>query len=554
MANNPNVIPYGASQEEDEDIDYSQGQVAAPTAYQQPGVEGVGANTQFIAPMDANGLQYSTESKKEDTRTEAEKAAGEMEAKREEYLTAYRQSQEDGSASKYSKGGYQYQTEPTDGDKWSETLLKGAAALFMVGMPAAGIAAAAATWMGASDRQHRYKQIGYLEKAGYKPEKIDAWVSTGDQRLLAEDKMENKFVSLGAGKMGNTQTGEILGGGTAGGMADGKKDIDWGNYTFKDGTKGIIKLSNGTPVPGSDPEGVTLIRMTSSKADKGKGAGGDKEDTKGTGHRKVNGVWYITNANGDNVKAETSQAVIDQLDFNDRNKQLGEGKGLGNMPVSVQNSLKDGQGNSVMLGSRALRGYEDAMTVFDKASPEGWKGYFLHGVNKFLPKPAEDAAIQTWDNSGKTVAKAILRKESGAAIGDAEEKDFLDNNWPRPGESAAEVARKIKFMRDNIRDVSYTMGEAAPYFLNDMNSMVDRIESQFATREAAIAEKGKAPNSLGDEFDATSKVKGKGQGTTSNTNDYASEYPEFSNFTESRGYVVGRNKQTGKLQKLRKLK
>lgn len=293
---------FGLGQEEDEDevLNYADTAVSVPSAYgdQHPNMA-ADDNVQRIAALDENGLQAPVRGEDgttpEDTRTEAQIAAGEQEKLREQYLSRYNQAKADASSSTIvGKDGYQYAPVMSDSDKWQDTLLKGAAALFMVGMPAAGIAAAAMTWMGNNDRQHRQGQIRHLEEKGYKGKDIQAWIDSGDHRFLAEEK--EKYLNVGGGLVFDTNKGEYVE--RPEGMGEQK---DTAPVTFADGRKGLIRIDPKTQKPIIDPQTnkPEIVRYTDEQATPtgtGTGSRGSvarRWDFMPDTLNNQGGVWYI---------------------------------------------------------------------------------------------------------------------------------------------------------------------------------------------------------------------------------------------------------------------
>lgn len=285
-------------EEEDDTLDYSQSDLSVPSAYgdQHPNMN-ADDNTQRIAALDENGLQAPVRGEDgvvpEDTRTEAQKLAGEQEKLREQYLARYEQAKADASSSTIvGKDGYQYAPQMSDTDKWKDTLLKGAAALFMTAMPAAGIAAAAMTWMGNSDRQHRQQQIRHLEEKGYKGKDIQAWVDSGDHRFLAEEK--EKYLNVGGGLVFDTNKGEYVE--RPEGMGEQK---DTAPLTRKDGSKVLIRIDPKTQKPIIDPatgqpEIVREVDATVNQTGTGgKGSVARRWDFLPDTLTNQGGVWYI---------------------------------------------------------------------------------------------------------------------------------------------------------------------------------------------------------------------------------------------------------------------
>lgn len=284
--------------DEEEVLDYAQANIVTPQAYaeQHPNLN-ANDETQRIAQLDENGLQAPVKGADgvtpEDTRSPAEIAAGEAEAEREKYLSRYKQAKADASSTTIQGAdGYQYTPQLSDSDKWKDTLLKGAAALFMTAMPAAGIAAAAATWMGNSDRQHRQQQIRHLEEKGYKGKDIQAWIDTGDHRFLAEEK--EKYLNVGGGLVFNTQTGEYM-------DKPGEAAGDTAPMTRKDGSKVLIRIDPKTQKPIIDPTtgGPEIVReVDQTVTPTGTGTGGRgsvarRWDFLPDTMRNQGGIWYI---------------------------------------------------------------------------------------------------------------------------------------------------------------------------------------------------------------------------------------------------------------------
>lgn len=70
----------------------------------------------------------------------------------------------------------------------------------------AGMMGAYSGYKNQEDKQHRFKQIDYLEKKGYNPVDINEYVQVGDRKLLVRN--QEKWQSAGNGMLFNNVTGE----------------------------------------------------------------------------------------------------------------------------------------------------------------------------------------------------------------------------------------------------------------------------------------------------------------------------------------------------------
>lgn len=105
------------------------------------------------------------------------------------------------------------------------------------------------------DRVHRFKQIDYLESQGYNPKDIDAFVLTGDQKVLQKNKQE--YINAGGGKIFNPATGQFISDPNAAKTVT--RTVDLGNRTvvyYSDGSqeslaKGVAPHAGGASASGT---------------------------------------------------------------------------------------------------------------------------------------------------------------------------------------------------------------------------------------------------------------------------------------------------------------
>lgn len=519
---------FGRKADDDEDeLDYTQAEVSVPGAYRGTELD-VSPETQAatdarraavgdqrIAALDANGLQAPVPGEDgvtpADTRTEAQRIAGEQEALREQYLERYKQAKEDASSTSIQgKDGYQYAPQTSDADKWKQTLLTGAAALFMVGMPAAGIAAAAMTWLGTSDRQHREKQIRHLEDKGYAGKDIQAWVDSGDHRLLAEDN--NRYLNTSLGVFDKT-TGEYVQ--KTGGNADlGKKDVDWAEVTMPDGRKAVVALNNGVAVDGPD-SGMKVIRWTNLKEDKKKG-----EDGSVTGdYLTISGTQYPTGPHElpdgryievkKNVNGKLSYGYITSERYQGLTGEGGtkyvEGEDLNSDALSKL-KLNEGQGKAVVHVRNGAEAFTDLNEAMLGTDPASLKAYIEKGI---IPNFAKEEDRQVFEMAADRIIMTILRPESGAAIGMEEMAQYRKTYIPQPGDTKKMVDVKLKALKNRLDGLADTAGPAAPYARTHLKSAYEFINT-FQNAGKQSDEKAKVSTQRGEEFDKTSKqAKGK---------------------------------------------
>lgn len=531
-------------------LDLTGVELSVPRAYGDghPNARGLGtgatADTQFIAPMDANGLQTPVAGEDgvvpADTRTEAEKMAGEMERQRDAYLAQYQQAKADASSTVIQgKDGYQYTPQMTDGDKWKDTLLKGAAALFMTAMPAAGIAAAAMTWMGNSDRQHRQGQIRHLEEKGYKGKDIQAWIDSGDHRLLAEDKVDNKFVSLGAGKMGNVQTGEILGGTTG----DGKKIRDkvdlgdkvrvWyvGEEGYTDIPKGKLPNASGDDTGVSDQFAALSVprRVGTHQGNDGKQY---KVKQSTTGKLYIEGLdESSTTPNKISAGAEKNRdeaySIASDLSakadaFDAKATELTELVNSGKYRSGIY-----GKGVSWVLG--ALGSQDDV-----EGAKSDYRALRNDAVIQAMPPgPASDNDIRIFSSG------------------------FPDDSWDG-AKQAAWLRGRAKVMRykadiENFKGDYYSknngLGMSDGKTYNEHRKVFIADHSVWGTKAKEDIPPTSTPDSRGAEFDnsrpAPGQAKPGGLKPVDKSVDPAQAYPGYSSFTRRGKVLVGVNKKTG---------
>lgn len=453
---------FGMGQEDEEEtLDYSQADVAVPAAYgdQHPNMV-ADDNAPRIAALDENGLQAPAPredgSVPTDTRTEAQKMAGEQEQLREQYLARYQQAKADASSSTVQgKDGYQYAPVMSDTDKWTDTLLKGAAALFMVGMPAAGIAAAAMTWMGNSDKQHRQGQIRHLEEKGYKGRDIQAWIDSGDHRFLAEDKVENKYITPGAGRVFDTSTGQWV---EAPGAVPGGSPTDSKPYQDENGewwqpqwnTDGSAKPPKHLPNYGKNKGG-------NGGDGNGNGYSGDTTDI----FQDENGQYwqrqYDTKGNAKPPKhlpnyGKTLDAKTPELTRVDSDTGVtwtnadGRIVDLDDMPDAAMTT--DGQRKNASFVRRATNAEKTFRDVTDpsKYDPTEWEAY-VSGKG-YWPEVAKSDDRRKMEAARREFGNAVLRTDTGAAYSLLEQSD-VDKLFPQAGDSKELVEQK-RVQREEI--------------------------------------------------------------------------------------------------------
>lgn len=149
-----------------------------------------------------------------------------------------------------------------------------------------------------SDREHRYGQRQYLESRGYNPKDIDAWIKSGDPKLLVANK--GSWQSAGGGYIYDTQSGEMkhARGSAPGGMGkDVDRSVDLGDRVriyFKDGTFE------------DQPKGAAPGRLGSG------GAGDDIKPLTGNEYSKTNRK-YTTDYNTYTNVIKTTGDLIGQI-------------------------------------------------------------------------------------------------------------------------------------------------------------------------------------------------------------------------------------------------
>jgi hypothetical protein len=101
-------------------------------------------------------------------------------------------------------------------------------------------------------------------------------------------------------------------------------------------------------------------------------------------------------------------------------------------------ALSEAQGNAVAFGIRA----DNALKNLDKlntiSNGDYWKAQLPWGTGNFAMTPNGQQAM----NAEKQFLAAILRKESGAAIGQGEYATYGDQYFPRPGDSPEKLEQK----------------------------------------------------------------------------------------------------------------
>jgi hypothetical protein len=105
---------------------------------------------------------------------------------------------------------------------------------------------------------------------------------------------------------------------------------------------------------------------------------------------------------------------------------------------------KDAVGTTVQQTSRGFgKRMEDANAIFDKIEKAGYdRSSTASGLGSILPNQMRSANAQMQDQAERNFVNALLRKESGAAIGKEEFNSAEIQYFPRAGDTPEVIAQK----------------------------------------------------------------------------------------------------------------
>lgn len=113
--------------------------------------------------------------------------------------------------------------------------------------------------------------------------------------------------------------------------------------------------------------------------------------------------------------------------------------------------------------SRALAsGYKPSRIDQFAAGPQA--SGFGGEVQKNIPRSFSSEQGRAFYTAGRQVLAGILRKESGAAITDDEWQNYGPMYLPWPGDSAADIARKMQFLHQQAENMARGAGGAYRYW------------------------------------------------------------------------------------------
>ena len=107
-------------------------------------------------------------------------------------------------------------------------------------------------------------------------------------------------------------------------------------------------------------------------------------------------------------------------------------------------ALTETQAKARLFGARM----KQADTALQKLTDQGFDPTSVStGIQDVLPNRLQSAKVQLYNNSLRNFTQAVTRKESGAAITDAELEQARLIYWPIPGDSAEVLAQKAENRR-----------------------------------------------------------------------------------------------------------
>lgn len=166
------------------------------------------------------------------------------------------------------------------------------------------------------------------------------------------------------------------------------------------------------------------------------------------------------------VKDRANQATMDALDIESKKSSIETDKAQrANIYSQISERNKPASAKPPTQAQLKVAGYKDRLVESNQII-NGLGGQFTSGtsyVNKFLgnwsPNVLKGDARQQYEQAQRNFINAVLRQESGAAIGKDEFKNAEKQYFPQPGDSQAVQAQKANNRRTVIHSFTREAGE-----------------------------------------------------------------------------------------------
>ena len=165
---------------------------------------------------------------------------------------------------------------------------------------------------------------------------------------------------------------------------------------------------------------------------------------------------YVSDEEKEKAKKLAKDADRDlrkaQLEFN-KSKAEQAAKLKAEKPAT----LKDSQAKALAFGKRI----EQSENVFDALEKSGYdRSDVTAGLGTLLPTSMRSSESQQQDQAERNFINAVLRRESGAAISDAEFENAEKQYFPRTGDSPETVAQKRANRQQVLEVLKLEAGDA----------------------------------------------------------------------------------------------
>jgi hypothetical protein len=163
-------------------------------------------------------------------------------------------------------------------------------------------------------------------------------------------------------------------------------------------------------------------------------------------------IREVTDANGNK-----SLVLVDRKDPNKVTPVSVPGNADRNNPFLAGGNMNEGQSNAALYATRAM----EAEKVLSQAGVSGAGGDLTERGRAAVPLVGNFLAsenYQKFDQARRDFTAAILRKESGAAIGKEEYANADRQYFPQPGDSPAVIEQKRQNRISAIRGIGAAAG------------------------------------------------------------------------------------------------